>query len=102
MTTSKHDPSFSDEEQKKFRRRQQKIRDAYRERLQKEEAVALSQFPDKIFVHYRNGERYIFVDPCWIQVDGRWGRAVLYRKEGGMDLYVRPLKEFFEKFTQAK
>lgn len=99
--TSKYDPSLSDEDQRKFRRRREKALAVYRERLQKENAVDLSQFLDKIFVHYKNGKRYIFVAGCSMQVSNKWRRAVLYREEEGTDLYVRPVLEFVQKFSLA-
>ena len=98
---TKHDPSLSDEDQKRFRRRREKAIAAYRERLEKENAVDLSQFPDKIFVHHGNDKRYVFVDGCSMRIGDKWRRAVLYREEEGTDLYVRPVLEFIRKFSLA-
>lgn len=98
---TKHDHLLSDEEQKRFRRRRQKALAAYHRQKAAEDAVDLSQFLDKVFIHYRNGKRYVLVGDCAMQRGARWRRAALYREEEGTDLYVRPILEFMRKFSLA-
>ena len=64
--------------------------------------IDLLQLRDQIFVHYRNGKNYVFVDIAQIQIDGNWKRAVIYREEGGAELYARPFLEFIRKFQFPK
>jgi len=64
--------------------------------------IELTQLQDQVFVHYKNGKNYIFVDVAKIQIGDKWKRAVIYREEGGTDLYVRSFMEFIHKFKWPK
>jgi len=52
----------------------------------------------KLYKHYRNGKKYIITGKCMVQESLQWVDAVIYRWEGGEQLFVRSLEEFIEKF----
>jgi hypothetical protein len=54
---------------------------------------------NQIYKHYKNGEFYIPVEPCKIQMNDIWVEAVIYKDQSG-NKYVRPIEEFVVKFQR--
>jgi hypothetical protein len=54
---------------------------------------------DKTYKHYKNKDSYIVKGFCKIQENDIWVKAVIYKPIDCEELFVRPLKEFEEKFS---
>jgi hypothetical protein len=56
------------------------------------------------YIHYKNKKKYNFKDHCKIQVNAIWIDACIYYEHNVTPIkyYVRPLKEFHEKFKKEK